>query len=170
MGTSAGSGGTGGTGGTGGGSAVPAGAGGAATPAGTGGTGGSTSGSTGGTTGGTGGGVPVSGEQISKSGAGSQMKSHTERVSGRRSDAGDPDNPEADQFIADAKRERKERMDKARSDALAESEDEAEDEGTPSARSGQVSKGQQGSAASGGRRQAQKRAKDVTGEDDEAVQ
>jgi hypothetical protein len=145
MGTSAGSGGPGGTGGTG--SAVPAGAGGAAVPAGTGGTAG-TSGTTG-----PGGGVPVTGESLGEG----QMRAGTIQVNAKRSDAGDPDNPEADEFIAKAKADKKERQEKARRAALegAVGEDEA-DRLTGQDQASSVNKGQQGDAASGGKRKGGK--------------
>lgn len=123
MGTSAGSGGTGARTGT----AVPAGAGGAATPVGAGGA--------------TGVGTPVTGEQITRSGEGSQMAAHTINVSGKKSDAPDVDNPEAEQFIADGKAKKAERIAKSR----------GVDPET-------VNKGQQGDVASGGKRAVNKKA------------
>jgi len=95
MGTSAGSGGTSGpaTPAGAGGAAPPVGAGGAAVPAGAGGTNGTTGA----------GGNPI----------------HTQKVSGRRADAGDPANAEADDYIERRKAEKRERLEAERAAAKA---------------------------------------------------
>lgn len=87
---------------------------------------------------GTTGGVPVTGESLGDG----QMKAGTLKVSGKRSDAGDPDNPEAEEYIAKGKAARQEKQAKARAEAAA----------TGAERSAEVNKGKQGDVASGGKR------------------
>jgi hypothetical protein len=154
MGTSAGS------GGTGGGSAVPAGAGGAATPAGAGGA--ATPAGAGGTTGGTGGTTGGGTSGAPEGAGGTSIREFSDKVEARRSVAEDVDNPEADEFIERGKREKKERIERQRADALAEAEAEGTAEGTSQGdanrapRATEVNKGKQGGTASGGKHRGAK--------------
>jgi hypothetical protein len=150
MGTSAGSGGTSGP-------ATPAGAGGAATPAGAGGA--ATPAGSGGTTGGTGGTAGGGTSGAPEGAGGTSIREFSDKVQARKSVAEDVANPEADEFIARGKQEKKERIERQRAAALAEAETtegEGEDGTGRSTRATEVNKGKRGDVASGGKRKGGK--------------